>query len=382
MAEIGALVDGPDLLGGWREKEGRRRRAVYTLLLKLLGFASLVGVFQYFAAHLVLLNAAACTLLAAGVSATVLRFALDDPARPGCLPYVLVGGVGSVVSAALWLGRWPGVGLVLYPAAAALALAALGELVVRGFGGWCCSVPDRDVMVRWRWHAGLRHLADPRHVPDRRTRWVLQYGWCVYATALLPAAVAVQLVLHVGRRMAESRGLPLPLDPLGPVPAGPLYAAGFVLGCAGLFAAGCLVARLARVATPGLLLAVTWRALVVWLTYDMDRAGRHGTYRFGRPFGDYRLRWLLAAAVVLLGAVAAVSALQLPRPFTTFDPSAPLAGDPVGEILATAATVLGTAGGVMLCLFVMLAGSVGPVLTLYYFEFAHGAVSRAERGAP
>lgn len=296
--------------------------------------------FQYFNAHLVMASAVICTIIAAGVCSMVLKFALDEGPQKNALSYLLLFCFGPTICAALWFGQHEIFSQRLYPVMFALGVCILGEAMLPCWVGWCCSIPDRDIVVRWRWQS----KTDGCYNVDGWRNKLAVFCAC---PPLLPITVA-------GVVGNPKVGLGFPMLPFG------------------MLAVGALVGAVTLTGSSLTLVKVTWRALVVFLTYDMQRAGSEYSYRFPRPFGDYRLRWLLLTFVVLLSTIAVFSWSGVK--LTT-------ASDPVTEFITSAAKLLGLSLLALVSVFVTLAGSIGPALALYYREFAEGAVKVAERRA-
>lgn len=330
-------------------------------------------------------------LILAAVMALALGRGVIDAAgdqRSSYFYMAVFAAFGVVTTTALHYGRIAEIAWGPYVAVTALLGWYAFASVARGFIGWCCSVPDRDVLVRREWRAAWGHWGEGKEPAA--------------GTGKRVALLYSQLMAFIG--VLFFLGAPMQLWRLDVEAA--------LLVPVGAFLVGSLVALLSGTATPWQLLRVSSRAAVLWLTYATGRtaddgANAIGTYQMAGAFRDHRLRRLLIGALVICTSMTAVALVQWPTPLGTLDPAevrapgflrdlfcytvlnqpppkTPAVGleeSLAAGLLPFAARAAGMTAVPLLYLFVTFAGTLGPGLAVYYREFAENAVRIAERSS-
>lgn len=244
------------------------------------------------------------------------------------------------------------------PMWAAVILWLWAYLISKCFAGWCLAIPDRDIMVRRQF---MRAVDGYR--PKIGWRFFTVQAWSHFLSLVFLISTPLLFAMpHPQHKLAVA----IPL---------------LTFGLGGIFTS----ITLGR--SPLYLLRVTWRALVVFHTYDVPQPGGArvtalGVFTFPAPFRDLRLRVLCTAVVVAVCSIALSAATGWPGPadfrevWTKFD-----LGVFFLWLVVNAARFVVIGAAFLAWIFLTLTGIIGPLCGLIYQDFAEGAVKLAERSS-
>lgn len=319
-------------VGQWPLRERKRRRAALKIVSQLYLaalFPPLLLTFGIPRGDLGLLVGAAASLCWFSIVPAV---ALNEVAD--WRHHAFAAGFGVIVTGCLkFLSFFPDDPMMgNVPLMFFLTLTA--RLVGSSFTHWCLAVPHRDIAARRRMSRALENYEGK--------------GWRLVAAGFWfdITSVVMTLLFDVSEPLLLSVGA---------------FGLGLILGV-----------------RPNEMVAVVWRAIVLFFTYEVPRTAEPHVYTFMNPFRDLRLRVLLGMLVAVSASIAICHWGQWPGrfPFGAFYTS-----DVLSFVLLMALwTIRLAVGGAFITIWTFAAFLVvtGPLCGFIYKGFAEPAVKEAE----